>query len=230
MQGETGVATSVRTARNYKGGSVAKAKFDLDYVPKNYEDFYRHYVSVDLSGRSIVGSLMKSIVRYGTEEEMPNLVQDVFTRCLDKRILERFDPTKSNFGGIVFTVVRTIGVNYLARKSRDPLGLLRGGSFIDEDEEWVPGTYHLSRFISLQPGPEAETINKELLEKLVKFATEASLNPRNTRDKNLLSLLSLTYEEYTPKECAEILRVSQTTIVNWLKYLSDVVREKHPRA
>jgi len=198
---------------------MARARKNLDFVPSSYEELHTHYIE---SG--IVKTLVRSFLEFGTEEEIEQLPRDIFLRCLDKKVIESYDPAKANFGGVIYFVTRSVCVNYLDRKSRDPVGALCAGTLTTEDPEdevFVPGTWNLERFYV--PGPDIATNYEasELVAWLVKFATTAQENPRNKRDSMLLPLLNLLIEEATPKECAEELNVTTTTITNWMKYLAD---------
>lgn len=203
---------------------MAKTPRNFDFIPTNYEELYNHYV-VGTAGNSIVRTLVRTFMTFGTDEEMETLTQDVFLRCMDKKVIEGFDPAKANFGGVIYFVTRSVCCNYLDKKSRDPVGGLYGGSLTVSDPEdgvFTPGVWNLDRFVSPSQDVAHEYEAKELTSKLVEFATAAKAAPKNKRDESLLSLIGLLAEEYSPQECAAQLKVTTTTITNWMKYLAGV--------
>lgn len=206
--------------------ATTKPARDFDFVPANYEELYNHYV-VGVGGKSIVRTLVRTFMTHGTEEEMETLTQDVFLRCMDKKVIEGYDSTKANFGGVIYFVTRSICVNHLDRKSRDPVGGLYGGSLTVQDPEdgtFTPGVWNIDRFMAAGQDVAKEYESKDQISQLVAFATKAKAAPKNKRDESLLPLLSLLAEEYSPQECAEKLKVTTTTVSNWMKYLASVLK------
>lgn len=202
----------------------SKDKRNFDFVPANYEELYLHYVDGE---RSIVRTLIHSVMKgFETEEELAVLSQDIFLRCMDKKVIEGFDPAKANFGGVMFFVTRSICCNYLGRKSRDPITGLHGGSLVTEEspeEGFAPGTWNLDRFFVSTPDVSKSYEATEQVDILRTFATKLAASPRNKREESLLPLLNLLAEEFTPAECGVELGVTTTTIVNWMKYLRTVL-------
>lgn len=205
---------------------MTKATRNFDFVPSNYEELYTHYVE-GKGGNSIVRTLVRTFMKHGTEEEMDVLTQDVFLRCLDKKVIEGYDASKANFGGVIYFVTRSVCVNHLNKKSRDPVGGLYGGSLTTQDPgdgTFTPGVWNLDRFAPAANDVARDYEAKDQVSKLLEFATKAHAAPRNKRDESLLPLLSLLAEEYSPQECAEKLKVTTTTVTNWMKYLATVLR------
>lgn len=206
--------------------TTTKPVRDFDFIPANYEELYNHYV-VGKGGKSIVRTLVRTFMTHGTEEEMETLTQDVFLRCMDKKVIEGYDSSKANFGGVVYFVTRSICVNHLDRKSRDPVGGLYGGSLTVQDPEdgtFTPGVWNIDRFMAAGQDVAKEYESKDQVNQLVAFATKAKAAPKNKRDESLLPLLALLAEEYSPQECAEKLKVTTTTVSNWMRYLAAVLK------
>lgn len=196
---------------------MTASKLNFDFVPSSYQELFDHYFKTGM-----VQKLMRSFLKFGTDEEFVTLQQDIFLRMQDKKVIEGFDPEKANFGGVVFFVTRTICTNHLDRKSRDPIGGLYGGSLVEEtesEEDFTPGVYSLGRYSVSSENVEENVADRQLVNTLFAIAKKAMERNSNTRDRNLLPMLSLIAEEYTPAEVAEKLNVTQTTVTNWMKYL-----------
>lgn len=200
---------------------------DYDLIPKDYEELYQHYFKRSSNGSSIVRTLIRKLMPKVTEDEHEVLSQDIFTRCIDKRLLAIYDPTKANFGGAVYFVARSICVNYMERKMRDPLGVLNAGSLVEtqEDEVIRPGEYSMSRLETDQVGTERRYEAQEIVLRLWEWSLGMLRNAKNVRDQKMHELVKLLLEENTPKECAEKLGVSQTTVSNWTKLMEAEVRK-----
>jgi DNA-directed RNA polymerase specialized sigma24 family protein len=200
-----------------------------DYVPESYEDLYRYYIVGDGRGNSLCQQLVRSMMRHATPEELETLPHDVFARILEKDLLRTFDPTKANFGGVIYFVTRTIVVNYLGRKGRDPVGGLNGGSIVESDPEegeFEPGTYSLERlFGATEKGTLDRRDDQRLVIRLIEWAESLAAKPANVRDSKMLELLELLSDECSPKECSEALGVTPSTIHNWLQVLRFKVAE-----
>ncbi len=124
-----------------------------DVIPKDYEELYLHYIAGTMTRPSLCQQIIRTMTKgNATEEEREVLSHDVFTRCLEKDILKVFDPSKANFGGVIFFVTRSIVVNYLSRKARNPLGNLRAGTLVEssggDEESFEPGVYSLDAMFS----------------------------------------------------------------------------------
>lgn len=193
-----------------------------NYIPTDYEDLYRYYIEGD---DSLATAIIRKKMPYATYDEIETLRHDVFVRLLDKGMLERFDPTKSNFGGVIYFTARSVIGNHLDRKGRNPLTGLHAGVLEDQNsrEDFEPGTYSLDRMFATQPPDhEGQLEARELVQRLVNWATEREEEGRNKRDRSLKKLIYLMAEECNTKECAEELGVTVSTIFNWVQ----VIRQK----
>jgi len=190
------------------------------FVPSSYQELHTHYVA----GRdSLVSRLVRNFLRYGTQEEFEDLTQDVFLRCMDKDVLKIYDPEKANFGGVIYFVTRTVVANYLDSKSRNPLGQLRAGSLVDTDPEdgvFEIGTYSLDRlFGNDAPDMEGRIHATRVIKALKDWARGLYETPRHKRDRSLLPLLECLEEGMKPRDIAPKLRVTASTISNWISEL-----------
>jgi len=197
-----------------------------NYVPTDYDDLYRYYIQGE---RSLCSSLVRTMMPYATPDELETLPEDVFLRIQEKDMIKVFDPSKANFGGVIFFVTRTIVGNYLAKKSRNPLTGLCGGSLSStepEDGLFEPGAYSLTRlFGAPTPRYEAQLDARRILSELFDWAKALHDAPRHKRDQSLYPLLEMVAEETDPKEAAVRLGVTPSTISNWLVHIKDKARE-----
>ena len=202
-------------------------KADHNYVPTDYDDLYRHYMT-DEFGPSLTHQLVRHFIPFGKQDEWDDLVNEVFLRIMDKKQLEKFDPNKANFGGVIFYVSRSICVNYLSRNSRNPLGELRGGSLQEtsEEEEFVQGTYQLDRILAADQQEDEIEISMEWAEayqNLLDWAGNLAAKPKSKRDRSILPMLQMILDVGPDVDAlSEALGVTTSTIHNWLTY----VREK----
>lgn len=201
------------------------------YIPKDYEDLYLYYIQGDgrCGGRSsLCKTLLRHYLPYSSLEEQENLAHDVFFRILDKKQLGVFDPEKSNFGGVIYYVVRTVVSNFLDQRTRNPITGLHGGSIVQStpfDKEFEPGTYSLDKLFAPEaPNRESQVFARDMVVKIFNYAKERLDISANKRDKSLLTLLELMMDGYDPKECAEELGVTPSTTYNWVAHLRGVVR------
>jgi DNA-directed RNA polymerase specialized sigma24 family protein len=205
-----------------------------DYVPKDYNDLYRYYIVGSGNGNSLCHQILRQMMPYADSDERETLAHDVFLRMLEKDILTVYDPTKSNFGGVIFFVTRTIVGNHLSRKSRNPITGLKGGTLVEgalESETFEPGVYHLDRLFAAEaPDPGVRMDLQELFELLWQRCQSLKdkahpTAPRATRDRSLLPLLKLLLEECDPEECGAKLGVTASTIHNWLHVLAEMAQD-----
>lgn len=208
---------------------MARRKSDPknNYVPTDYEDLYKYYVEGDGSGNSLVHQLIRRFLKHGSIEEKEAMAQAFMERAIDKDIISLFDPSKANFGGVIFFTVRTVCTNYLDRKSRNPLTGLNGGylrTTSGEDTPFEPGVYNLDRVMGGEdPDYEKALDTKELVGRLLAWAAGMASAPRNKREESLYPMLQMMYlEESTPEECSKKLGVTTSTIHNWRR----VIKEK----
>lgn len=197
-----------------------------NYVPRDYADLYGYYIEGD---SSLCAKLIRSMMPYADDDERETLAHDVFARILEKDLITTFDPSKANFGGVIFFVTRTIVSNHLGRKSRNPVTGLKGGTLSTnepEDGEFEPGAYSLTRlFGSPTPNYEDQFDARRALTALFDWAKDLYEHPRHKRDESLYPLLQLVAEERDTKECAEELGVTPSTIGNWMGVLRTQLRE-----
>lgn len=200
-----------------------------DYIPKNYDDLYRYYVLGDGNGNSLTHQLIRKIVPHADNDEREVLAQETFLRIIKTDMLNRYDPTKANFGGVIFFVCRSICVNHLSKKSRNPLTGLNGGSLsmVDaEDETFEPGVYSLDRLFGTEaPDHEGDMTNSLLIKELKEWAQRLAATPRHKRDQSLILLINLIYEQHETKDCGKILGVTPSTVSNWMEVLRKKTHE-----
>lgn len=205
-----------------------------DYIPRDYEDLYRYYILGSGNGNSLCHQVIRSMLPYSDEDERETLAHDVWLRCRTKELLKIFDPEKANFGGAIFFVTRTIVVNHLNRKGRNPLTGLKAGTLTDLDPgEWTasPGVYHLDRLFATEtpdPGERLDLLKllKELRDRCAALKEKAHPTAyQATRDRSLLPLLELLIQECDPEECGTKLGVTASTIHNWLGIIRDMVED-----
>jgi hypothetical protein len=207
-------------------GRVRRTDHRNNYVPTDYNDLYRYYIE---GPGSLCSQLIRSKMPHATEDELRELPQQVALRCVEKDVIKIFDPAQANFGGVIYFVTRTIVVNHLDRKGRNPLTGLNGGSLATsepEDDDFEPGAYSLTRlFPTPAPNHEAQLDARALLEELLAKCKALYDKPRHKRDESLYPLLLLLAEEQDPKEMAPQLGVSTSTISNWLAVLKTMAND-----
>jgi DNA-directed RNA polymerase specialized sigma24 family protein len=205
-----------------------------NYVPTDYADFYLYYIQGSGHGNSLCHQIIRSMMPYADQQEREDLAHNVFLRAYEKKILDVFDPTKSNFGGVIFFLTRTVVVNHLGRKSRNPITGLKAGTLVDgdaESETFEPGVYHLDRlFLSESPDPgdrmDLQSLFNHLVDRCKQLQEQAHPTAyRDTRKRSLLPLLELLIRECEPDECGAQLGVTASTIANWLVVLQEMVEE-----
>lgn len=199
-----------------------------NYVPSDYQDLYAYYI-IDPDGKdTLCKKLVRAKLPYSTDDEKETLVHDVFLRLLDKKMLEKFDPSKANFGGVIYFVTRSIVSNHLDKKTRNPLTGLNGGSLYttDPEDSFEPGMYSLDRLFG-EEAPKVESLieMKQEISALMEWAISLYQAPRHKRDESLYPLLQLLAEDFDPKECGAKLEVTPSTIHNWIAVLRDKVQE-----
>jgi DNA-directed RNA polymerase specialized sigma24 family protein len=210
-------------------GRTEAASQETNYVPLDYEDLYAYYIDASGNGASLTHQLIRHFVPLASPEERETLAQDVYVRCHEKDMLRVFDPAKSNFGGVIFFVTRSVCVNHLNRKQRDPQTGLRGGSLTSgevDDNEFEPGVYSLDRlFGTPSPNYERQIDASRIVRKLYDWARDLYEHPKVKRDASLYPLLNLLAEESNPQECGEELGVTPSTIHNWVGVLRQKIKE-----
>jgi len=197
---------------------------DNDYVPKSYDDLYAFYVEADDSlASNCIRKMTKGFVR---EEELTNLRHDAFLKMLRHRMLEKFDPAKGNFGGIVYVSCRSVVSNWLRKKAQEPADGLSAGSLIEsngsEEETFEPGIYCLDHIFTRNTSYDEVLDARALIGKLFEWARGLAQNPRSKRDESLIRVLEMMSEEFKPRDMAPHLGVATSTVFNWVA----VIREK----
>lgn len=198
-------------------------------IPTNYEELYVHYILGTEGKQSLCKQLIKSMYRTAEDDEVENLMHDVFLRCQEFDVLAKFDATKANFGGVIFFVTRSVVRNYQNRRKRDVLGTMRAGGLVEvgDEEDFAKGTYRLDSMFITDDSPDSNALTldaKVQAEKLLNYAKKISEYPKSLRDKNLFKLLEMMMNEYEVSEMAEKLNVGTSTVHNWMKYLREVAQ------
>jgi len=213
-----------------------------NYVPTGYDDLYRYYfVDNDALCRKIV----KKFVRFADRDEVEELVHDVFVRCIKKDVLKLHNPEKGNFGAIIFFVTRTICVNYLDKKGRDPMSNVLRGKFApfrillgeesnvladaslyyEEDNDEILELNAVEFERSDENTLEPTLIAKLTVEELYKYMHVRSHKHTSMMDRKLSQLLTLMLQEKTVKECAKILGIGKSTTYKLIKLLQMVCKD-----
>lgn len=211
--------------------SEQSAQKSNSFVPSNYGELYTHYIK-DGSSPTLVGSLIRKFVRYASDDEEDSLRQEVAERAIKKDVINLFDPSKSNFGGVMFFVTRSVCVNHLSKKSRSPIGELSVGSIVESDSMEDPGEIELGVWRAddiIEPVLDREydkTEAKILISRLWEIVKEKHSKPITKRDESLKPLMLMMMEQYEVKDCAGKLGVTSSTIHNWISYLRDVLRDE----
>jgi DNA-directed RNA polymerase specialized sigma24 family protein len=207
---------------------------DNNYVPLNYEDLSDHYImghrdpSSGKCGDSLGKMLIRSFLPHSDEDVRKEILQEVFLRLMDKDMLKVFDPTKANFGGVIFFTTRTVCVNYLSRSTRNPLTGLNAGSLSEKvtEEEFEPGVYNLDALFSTDTPHYEEALDaRNLVGKVRRALSHRAEHPGNKRDRSLLPMLEMMNLGMDSKEMATGLGVTPSTIYNWGSYLRELVTE-----
>jgi len=209
------------------------ARLSNDYVPKDYDDLYRYYFLGDGDRTGLVYGCIGKFCRTESSEEKQDLACQIFLRCMERNVLKLFDPMKSNFGGVIFFVSRSICVNYLAKKSRDPIAGLKAGTLVmTSSGNFEQGVYDLERMDDgVDPMAELDVGEHAtyLITRLFEWAAERKEDPKVKRDSAFLPLLELMSEGRKVAECGKELGVTSSTIHNWLgimkKRVTDIERE-----
>lgn len=196
-----------------------------NYIPKDYEDLYRHYIGPVTDGSSLCRTLIRKMLPFADQDEKEILAHDVFLRIQEKEQLKKYDPTKANFGGVIFYVTRSIVVNHLAAKSRNPITGLCKGTLVEQspdDETFEPGVYSLERLF------EHDTIDLDsaidahrMVTSLITWAKALAADPKNKREESILPMLERMMLGEDPKIIAIKLEVTASTVHNWMEFVRD---------
>lgn len=203
-------------------------EINTNHVPTSYDDLYRSYFMRVGGAPSLAEIILRRFYKTARPAQMEEMVHEAFIRMLRFKALEKFDPSKSNFGGMVFVAARTVAINGMDRTGRDPLGNLCGGYLENktDDDIFEPGVYSLEKCLgSSDPSPEEGIFSRKILNSLLSWAKQLYDNPRHKRDSSLYPLIQLLAEENTPQECAAILEVTPSTIHNWRNFIAEKAEE-----
>jgi len=192
-----------------------------NFIPANYDELHAHYFA---GSNSLAQQLVRSAIRFtGDASDMrEEILQDAFVKLMSMDIIARFDVKKANFGGMIFCAVRSIVGNYMGSRTRNPMTGLHGGSLSEtSSDEFEMGTFTLDRMFATEDvATTASALDaKARIGRLIDVLTWRQACPANKRDRNLLSLLQLMADGYTPLECSARLKVTNSTIHNWMTYL-----------
>ena len=186
------------------------------YIPSDYQDLYSSYCQVG----GLVDGIIRKKLKYATSDERETLRHDIFLRMLDKGILEYFDPSKSQFGGQVYMVARTVIVNHLERKGRNPVTGLHGGSLVESHgEAMLPGEWSLEALFGSVDLPDLD--RERLVDRIFSWARDLKERNRHKRDRSILPLMVALLDGNTVQECGEQLGVTRATVYNWLKFIRE---------
>jgi len=191
-------------------------RLESDFVPSSYDELYTHYI-LGPESDSFCKKLIRSFLPFAEPDEVDSFAHDVFLRCVTHRMIERFNPEKANFGGVIFFVTRTVCCNHLNKKSRDPLGGLSVKALIDQTEDGETNLWDLECIVTECRGADQDA--KDLVKRLMDRLDLLEIEEPSVRSKSLKILLDLLYQGYDIKECADRLGVTKSTIYNWLGFL-----------
>ena len=149
-------------------------------------------------------------------------MHDSFERAMKYDVLGKFDEGKSNFGGVVYFVVRSVCVNSMRKKARDPLNFSL--SLVEETEEGEKGVISLE----VCEGEEGSRLEDKLVAELTVHRLEGVVNGlakegANKRDRSLGKMVAMMKQGYTSVEIASELGVTAMTVSNWMKYLAGLI-------
>lgn len=197
---------------------------DLDYIPADYDDLYRAFFA---GNDSLAANILRKKLPYATSDESVELVHEGFCVMMESDMLERFDPEKSNFGGVVFFVMRSVIANYLRRESRKPIGKLRGPSIVSgadpDDGEGAKGTIWAESLSALRVRRSVSGMVdlEDRVDRIFLWAENLAQSSTKKRESSIYSMLSLLFEGYRPCEIGRELGVSGQTITNWMDWVGD---------
>lgn len=191
---------------------------DNNYIPSDYGDLYIHYV---IGNDSLAANLIRHFVPFATQEDREDLLQGVIERCMEKGVLDHFDPTKANFGGVIYFVTRTICCNWLDRRSRNPITGLNAGVLVETQDEFEPGAYSLESMFGTvdMSGVDARMDAAAIISKIERFVESCSARSSNKRDRSMEPMLGMLFLGYNVKEIAKELTVTTSTVYSWMELL-----------
>lgn len=174
-----------------------------DFVPTTYEDLYLHYFA-DRAGwaAGVVRRYFKGAAESG---DLDDLLHDSWMRCRRQELLEKYDPTRGNFGGLIFQAVRSECLNRLGRDERTPT-------------EGAAGLHEIRG--AMEPTQEEDAQAASVLRLLEAVAEEAAegADP-GSRDAKLGQMVAMLLDEATGPEVADALGISKASVCYWRRDL-----------
>lgn len=186
-------------------------------VPADYDELYRLHF---MPRNSFVRSILRRRMPLSSPDDIEDMMMEIIERCIRFDIITRFDPTKANFGGMIFNVIRSVSSNWTARVKRDPVTGLRNNAILDkspDDDSKVVALDNLFRDERLGSSFEFSDRIRSLLE----WAESCVRRNENKRDRSMVDFVNLLIEGYTPQEIAEKLGVTASTIHNWRTFVRE---------
>lgn len=183
-------------------------------VPSDYGVMHRMYFA---GTHCLAYRLAARLVPHGTSQDWEDLAAAAMTRAIQHKILEGYDASKANFGGVVYFLVRSVCVNYLRYRTHDPIGNLRRETVVHEEGE--ERDLLLEVVDSKAPYVEDILTKEEVFRKVEEFSHTRTQIGANKRDRSVEELVGLIKLGAEPEECAQKLGVSIPTIKNWTNYL-----------
>jgi len=194
-------------------------KKDNNFVPENAEQMWNHYFA---GSDSIANQVLRTMMPYASSEEREDLLQTAVVRAIEHNIIGKFDRTKGNFGGLVYVCVRSAVSNHLGKKERGPIDGLSKGSIVETDDEFEFGQFQLGRMFAVDTRIDEALDASEKLGSLFSYCKDCLRRNGHKRDRSLLPLLEMLAEGLAPKDCAEKLGVTLSTVHNWMGHMKEV--------
>lgn len=187
------------------------------YVPVDYQDLYEHYFSGEKE--TLVRGL---VVRYAggwvqDEQDVEDLVQDIFTRMLRLKQLEKFDPSRGNFGLYLQQITRSVVFSWRRKQERTPTKKPQGGA-TEEVADFL-----MESLQSEASDPEELAQASSLVRYLNSVAeTVAEGEGAGNRERAMPELLEVLFGGGEAKDAAAQLGVAASTVSQWRQHLRAV--------
>lgn len=183
-----------------------------NYIPKDYEDLYNAYFAPG----KLAPVLCRKLLFGRQSQDWQDANQEAYLRLLNTQILEKFDSSRANFGGMVFLACRSACCN-TGRRGAVELNHL---SLVETNEERIPGAISGNQ-VPADEGQEDRIIAALTVEELRKSAREAKTKGKAKRFQNQEQLIDLLLEGRSREEIAGILKVSRASVDLWVSVLSE---------